>query len=92
MTRNDLDANIQSLESEGNTVVCLAINQTPRLVLSLEENYPAKNEARKVIRYLSQVLGIKIAMLTGDNMSSAHKVANFLKIPHEYIFSKASPG
>lgn len=61
------------------------------MVLILEENYPAKKEARKVIRYLEQEMGIKIAMLTGDNMSSAQKVATFLNIPKELTFAKASP-
>jgi hypothetical protein len=52
LTRNNLDVNINSLELEGNTVVCLAINQVPRLVVSLGEDYPAKKEAKKVIGYL----------------------------------------
>jgi len=37
-------------------------------------------------------MGIRVGMLTGDNMSSALKVATFLGIPHDLVFSKASPG
>lgn len=43
---NSLRQNMESLEKEGKTVVCLAIGQTPRLVLSLEEEHLAKDEAK----------------------------------------------
>jgi len=52
MTRNNLDLNVNSLELEGQTVVCLAIDQVPRLVFSLEEEYPARKEAMQVVKYL----------------------------------------
>ena len=92
MSRNNLDLNINSLELEGQTVVCLAIDQVPRLVFSLEEEYPTRKEAMQVVKYLKQHMGIRVAMLTGDNMSSAQKVATFLDIPHDLVFFKASPG
>jgi len=37
-------------------------------------------------------MGIKVAMITGDNANSALKVATFLSIPHNYVFSNKNPG
>lgn len=67
LTKNQLDANIDGLEMEGQTVVCLAIGQTPRLLLSLQEEYLAKPEAKEIVRYMQQEMKIKVAMITGDN-------------------------
>ena len=67
LTKNQLDTNIEGLEMEGQTVVCLAIGQTPRLLLSLEEEHLAKPEAKEIVRYLQQEMKIKVAMITGDN-------------------------
>ena len=43
---NQLRQNMESLEKEGKTVVCLAVGQTARLILSLEEEHLAKEEAK----------------------------------------------
>ena len=42
---NDFGKNMQSLEREGKTVVCLCVNDIPRLLISLEEAHTAKPEA-----------------------------------------------
>ena len=42
---NKLDMNIEGLEMEGKTVICLAVDSVPRLLISLEEMHVAKPEA-----------------------------------------------
>jgi len=64
---NDLKKNIELLEREGLTVVMLAFNNQPQLIISLEETHIAKSEAREVIAYLRDKMKLKIAMITGDN-------------------------
>jgi P-type E1-E2 ATPase len=78
---NNFRQNMQSLEREGKTVVCLAIDQMPRLLISLEEAHLTKKEAHAVVTYLRSQLKMKICMITGDNKHAALKVARYLDIP-----------
>lgn len=71
LTYNRLDENIQELESLGRTVVIVTINKVARLLISLEEEHLAKEEAKAVIKYLQVNLGLKVAMITGDNHHTA---------------------
>ena len=64
---NNFLMNMQSLEQEGKTVVCLAINGTPRLLISMEETHLTKPESLGVVQYLREVMKMKVAMITGDN-------------------------
>ena len=80
---NNFRMNMQSLEREGKTVVCMAINDTPRLLISLEEAHLTKLEAPAVVDYLRNVLKMKVCMITGDNEHAAIKVARYLNIPKE---------
>lgn len=88
---NQLRGNIDCLEREGNTVVCLAIEQTPRLVLTMAEKHLAKDEAPAVIKYMKDVLKLEVAMITGDNKHTAVKVAQHLNIPLENVTYRAYP-
>ena len=72
---NNFRMNMQSLEREGKTVVCMVIDQVPRLLISLEESHLTKPEALAVVTYLRDVLNMKVAMITGDNKHTAQKVA-----------------
>ena len=72
---NNFRMNMQSLEREGKTVVCMVIDQIPRLLISLEESHLTKPEALAVVTYLRDVLNMKVAMITGDNKHTAQKVA-----------------
>jgi len=58
---------MQSLEKEGKTVVCMVVNDIPRLLISLEEDHLVKPEALGVVSYLRDVMHLKVAMITGDN-------------------------
>jgi len=48
----EVEKNIEYLEREGKTVVMLAVNLVPQLIISLEETHIAKPEAKEVIQYL----------------------------------------
>ena len=91
LTFNKLDMNIESLEMEGKTVICLAVDEVPRLLISLEETHVAKPEARALVTYLKNVLKLKVGMITGDNKHSALKVASHLEIPSEFVTYRAYP-
>lgn len=83
--------NMQSLEREGKTVVCMAIDNMPRLLVSLEEEHLTKPEALAVVTYMRDVMKLKVAMITGDNRHAAYKVAQYLDIPRENVTARAYP-
>mgnify|MGYP001626837109 CR=1 FL=1 len=60
-------SNMQALEKEGKTVVCMTIDNVPRLLISLEEEHLVKPEALGVVTYFRDVLNLRVAMITGDN-------------------------
>ena len=72
-------------------MVCLAIDRTPRLLISLEEAHLAKPEAHGVVTYLRDVMKCKVAMITGDNEHAAMKVAHYLDIPRSNVTYRAYP-
>ena len=88
---NDFRMNMQSLEKEGKTVVCLCVNNKPRLLISLEEAHLAKEEALGVVTYLRNVMKMRVAMITGDNEHAAMKVARYLDIPSQNVTFRAYP-
>ena len=88
---NNFRLNIDSLEKEGKTVVCMVINDIPRLLISLEEDHVAKPESEGVVSYLRDVMRLKVAMITGDNEHAAMKVARYLHIPSSLVTFRAYP-
>lgn len=88
---NNFRENMQSLEKEGKTVICMAIDGKPRLLVSLEEAHIAKPEALGVVGYMRDVMGLRVAMITGDNEHAAMKVARHLGIPSDLVTPKAYP-
>ena len=59
--------NMHALGKDGKTVVCMVVNNIPRLLISLEEAHVAKPEAVAVVNYMRDVMKLKVAMITGDN-------------------------
>ena len=51
----------------------------------------AKHESKQVVNFLKNNLGLKVAMITGDNKHSALKVARHLGIEVENVTYKAYP-
>lgn len=91
LTTNELQFNITALEKQGKTVVLLAVDGKPRLLISLEEQHLTKEDALPVVSYLRNVMHMKVAMITGDNKHSALKVASHLGIPEECVTYRAYP-
>ena len=90
LTFNGFYNNMEALEKEGKTVVCLAIDGEPRLLVTLAEMHVAKSEAYSVVQELLQK-NIKVGMITGDNQHAAMKVANHLGIQIDSVSFKANP-
>lgn len=67
------------------TVVTLVVDKIPQLIISLEEAHVAKPESREVIAYLRKDMGMRVAMITGDNQHAAYKVAKHLGIALEDV-------
>lgn len=76
---------ISYLEQEGKTVVILAIDNIPSLIISLEESELSKPEANQVVLFLQNKMKMRVCMITGDNMHSATKVAKHLNISMENV-------
>lgn len=91
LTHNNLLQNIKELEELGRTVTVFTIDSTPRLLISLEEEHLAKEEASVVVRFLQQDLGLKVRMCTGDSEPSALRVAEHVGIPIENVTARAYP-
>jgi P-type E1-E2 ATPase len=82
---------LSKLEEQGLTVVALAVNGHPQLLITMEEQHIAKEESREVVAYLRDTLGLRVAMITGDNQHAAYKVANYLGIDIKDVVYKAYP-
>ena len=69
----------------------MAVNNFPRILISLEEKHIAKDEAKVVLDYMRKEMGLKVMMITGDNKHTALKVADYLNIPIENVTYRAYP-
>ena len=79
------------LEEQGLTVVTLAVSQVPQLIITMEELHIAKEESRDVVAYLRERMGLRVAMITGDNQHAAYKVAQYLGIDIKDVVYRAYP-
>ncbi len=73
----DLDTRAKPLLQDGQTVVCVSIDDQPDTLLGLAD--PVKASAAEAIQILHRE-GIRIVMLTGDNRATAGVVASKLGI------------
>lgn len=92
MTENNvaldaLDAQAQSLEQKGNTVVYAALDGVSSGLIAIAD--AIRPNAKQAIERLA-ALGIEVAMLTGDNQGTAKLVANELGI--KTVFAEVQPG
>lgn len=67
----------EQLQQQGSTVMFVAQDGVPAGILSVSD--PIKESTPEAVRQLHQ-LGLKIAMVTGDNQRTAEKVARTLNI------------
>lgn len=77
-----------TLEDDGKTVIFVAIDQRPVLLLALADT--VKSEAAQSIRAL-QRMGREVYMLTGDNQRTAHAVARQVGIKPENVVAEVLP-
>lgn len=85
----DVAADLQhALEDDGKTVIFVAIDQRPVLLLALADT--VKSEAAQSIRAL-QRMGREVYMLTGDNQRTAHAVARQVGIKPENVVAEVLP-
>jgi Cu+-exporting ATPase len=57
----------------------------------MEEKHLAKEEAKAVLDYMRDKMGLKVAMCTGDNKYTALRVAKYLEMPEESVTYRAYP-
>lgn len=82
----ELQADIDSLVSEGNTIMILAVDDKAAGVVGAAD--PIKSTAKLAIERLTE-LGIETAMITGDNEKTAQAVAGKLGIKR--VFAEVMP-
>jgi P-type Cu+ transporter len=79
---------IQSLESEGKTVMYVSIDAVFSGVIAVADT--VKDESAEAIQTLKS-MGIKTYMITGDNQRTAEAIAKQVGISEDHIFSQVLP-
>ena len=88
VTGQRVDAAMWDLEIQGKTVVCVALNNELIGILGFIDK--ARPEAFSTLASLFS-LGIDIWMVTGDNRTTAHAIADELEIPRERVVAGVLP-
>ena len=92
---NDISLNsgthdaMEYLERQGQTAVVVSIDGQTEAVVGLIDK--AKDEATLTLNVLQHGLGIKVYMLTGDNVRTARVVAGDVGIPHTNVIADVLP-
>ncbi|MDN2481358.1 heavy metal translocating P-type ATPase [Vibrio agarivorans] len=76
---NELQAQIHSFESKGQTVVVVTVDEQPKALIALQDTL--RQDAIETIRSL-KALGIESVMLTGDNQLAAASIASQLDMSY----------
>ncbi|WP_277187779.1 cation-translocating P-type ATPase [Caballeronia sp. BR00000012568055] len=84
-----LSKSASELESQGNTISWL-IDHDSGVIALLAFGDTIKPTARAAIERLA-AMGVKSALVTGDNAGSAHAVAQALDIAPEFVFAQTLP-
>ena len=77
ITTDILENLAKKLEANGKTVMFIAINDQPAGLIAVSDKL--KPDAHQAVKDL-QTLGLKVALVTGDNLQTANAVARQLKI------------
>lgn len=95
LTANDINITpgtfdaMEHLENMGQTAVVVSINGRTEAVLGIMDQ--AKDEAALTVNVLQHVFGIKVHMLTGDNIRTARTVAQDIGIPATNVIADVLP-
>lgn len=79
---------IEGLESEGKTVMLMALDGLPAAVLAVADSI--KDTAAEAITLMHK-LGLEVWMLTGDNMLTARAIAMSVGIEEDYVLAQVLP-
>jgi Cu+-exporting ATPase len=77
------------LEEQGQTAVAVALDGRTEAVLGIID--AAKDEAALTVNVLQHVFGIRVHMLTGDNIRTARAVARDIGIPAANVIADVLP-
>jgi len=80
---------MEHLEAKGQTSVTVSIDGQTEAVIGLIDQ--ARDEASVVVNILMHAMGIKVYMLTGDNIRTATVVARDIGIPSSSIIADVLP-
>ncbi|CAD8173001.1 unnamed protein product [Paramecium pentaurelia] len=69
------------LEGRGKTVIIMAIDNIPEVVVCLDNKTNLRPEAKAVIQYLRQKLKKQVYILSGDSKKTVNSVGKYLGIP-----------
>lgn len=95
LTANDINVTpgtfdaMEHLENMGQTAVVVSINGRTEAVLGIMDQ--AKDEAALTVNVLQHVFGVKVHMLTGDNIRTARTVARDIGIPSTNVIADVLP-
>lgn len=79
---------LQTLEEEGQTVVCVAVDGVLRGAIALADE--AREEAHDVVRWL-HAQGQVVWLLTGDHLRTARHIASCVGIPQDRVIAQVMP-
>lgn len=87
LTASELEK-LTQLQAQGKTVMVVALNQVVVGLIAVADQ--VRSTSKEAITQL-EALGIQIALLTGDNQTTAQAVGRDLGIKPEYIFAEVLP-
>jgi len=71
----------RELEARGKTVIMMAVDKVPEVVLCLDNKANLRPEAKAVITYLREKLKKSVYILSGDSKKTVSSVGKYLGIP-----------
>jgi Cu+-exporting ATPase len=77
------------LEEEGKTAILASVNNEIKVVMGIADEL--KNDAAQTVRYLQDMMGIDVWMVTGDNARTATAIARQLGLAQDRVISEALP-
>jgi len=95
LTANDIEISpgtfdaMEYLEERGQTSIVLSVDGRSEAVIGLIDK--AKDEATLAVNVLQKSMGIKVYMLTGDNLRTARVVADEVGIPVDHVIADVLP-
>ncbi len=87
--RSGTDDAVKYLETKGQTAVVVSVDGQTEAVIGLRDQ--ARDEAKTAVTILRKVIGVKVFMLTGDNLQTAQIVAADIGIDPGNVIADVLP-